>query len=68
MDSAVEFANKYNVTCVLKDFRTITALPYSSVFVNLSGNSGMATAGSGDVLSGIIGGLLAQGVVSEKAA
>ena len=68
IDSATDFANKYNVICVLKDFRTITALPYSSVYINLSGNPGMATAGSGDVLSGIIGGLLAQGVVSEKAA
>ncbi len=68
IDSATDFANKYNVICVLKDFRTITALPYSSVYINLSGNPGMASAGSGDVLSGVIGGLLAQGVVSEKAA
>lgn len=67
LDTATEFANKYNVTCVLKDFRTITALPYSSTYINLSGNSGMATAGSGDCLAGIIGGLLAQGVVVEDA-
>ena len=68
VDSAKDFAGQYNVTCVLKDFHTITANAYGLCFVNLTGNNGMATAGSGDVLSGIIGALLALGVDSENAA
>lgn len=60
IDVAGEFASLYNVTCVLKDFRTIIAAADGEKFINLSGNCGMATAGSGDVLSGIVGGLLVQ--------
>jgi NAD(P)H-hydrate epimerase len=67
LESAKDFASQYNVTCVLKDFHTIIANAYGLCYVNLTGNSGMATAGSGDVLSGIIGGLLALGMESEKA-
>lgn len=67
-DAAAEFAQKYGVICVLKDFRTVTALPDGSCYLNLSGNPGMATAGSGDVLAGIIGSLLAQGMAPEQAA
>ena len=48
--------------CVLKDFRTISANPFGVSFINLSGNNGMATGGSGDVLSGIIGAMLLQGL------
>lgn len=65
---ALNFAREYNVICVLKDTRTVTALPDGRAFVNTSGNSGMATAGSGDVLTGIIAGLLAQGMQPEEAA
>lgn len=61
LESAAEFARTYDVVCVLKDFRTVTAVPDRLEYLNLSGNSGMATAGSGDVLSGVIAGLLAQG-------
>lgn len=68
LESACEFAKQYNVTCVLKDFHTITANAYGLCYVNLTGNNGMATAGSGDVLAGIIGALLAQGTESENAA
>lgn len=68
LDTARDFANTYQVTCVLKDERTITSIPYGTSFVNLSGNAGMATAGSGDVLSGMIGSLMAQGYSSEQAA
>lgn len=68
LDTAKDFANTYNVTCVLKDERTITSIPHGNTFLNLSGNAGMATAGSGDVLSGMIGGIMAQGYSSEKAA
>lgn len=65
---AGEFASLYNVTCVLKDFRTIIAAADGEKFINLSGNCGMATAGSGDVLSGIVGGLLVQWRDTKKAA
>ena len=68
LESAFTFAQTYNVVCVLKDFHTVTAVPYALGYLNLSGNSGMATAGSGDVLSGIIGALLAQGMTADLAA
>lgn len=66
--SAQEFANQYQVTVVLKDARTVIAAPYSKTYLNTNGNDGMATGGSGDVLSGIIGGLIGQGVTPEIAA
>jgi NAD(P)H-hydrate epimerase len=65
---AVEFAKTCEVVCVLKDFRTVTAVWGGRTYLNLSGNPGMATAGSGDVLSGIIGSLLAQGLEPSLAA
>lgn len=68
IEVAEEFARQYNVICVLKDEHTVTAVPYSQAYLNLSGNAGMATAGSGDVLSGVIGGLMAQGMSAEEAA
>lgn len=68
IESAVDFAGTYGVICVLKDFRTITACSDGLHFLNLSGNNGMATGGSGDVLSGVIGALLAQGMNGMDAA
>lgn len=68
LDAAREYAARQGVVCVLKDARTVTATPEGMAYINLSGNHGMATAGSGDVLSGVIGGLLAQGVSPERAA
>lgn len=68
LDTAKDFANAYNVTCVLKDERTIISTPYGMTYLNLSGNSGMATAGSGDVLAGMIASLMAQGYSGEQAA
>lgn len=59
---AEEFARAYNVIVALKDARTVTAIPYNSTYVNLSGNNGMATAGSGDALTGVIAALIAQGL------
>ncbi|MFH2130778.1 MAG: NAD(P)H-hydrate dehydratase, partial [bacterium] len=55
------FVEKYPTTLVLKGAPTLVFSPSGRVFVNSTGNVGMATAGSGDVLAGIIGGLLAQG-------
>ncbi|MBO5715319.1 MAG: NAD(P)H-hydrate dehydratase [Clostridia bacterium] len=59
---AQKFANENTVICVLKDHRTAVASPDADyIYINQSGNSGMSTGGSGDVLDGIIAGLLAQG-------
>ncbi len=66
--AAQEFAQKYQVVCVLKDEHTVTATPEGQIWVNCSGNAGMATAGSGDVLSGLVGSLMAQGLPAEAAA
>lgn len=65
---AAEFTEYYQAVCVLKDARTITALTDQRIFINTSGNNGMATAGSGDVLSGLLMGLLAQSGGSEMMA
>lgn len=65
---ACEFAEEYNVICVLKDARTITALPEGTAFINTSGNNGMSTAGAGDVLTGVIAGLIAQKMEPIQAA
>lgn len=67
VESAIDFSRTYDVVCVLKDFRTITANSYGMNYLNLSGNNGMATGGSGDVLSGIIGALIAQGINGAEA-
>jgi ADP-dependent NAD(P)H-hydrate dehydratase / NAD(P)H-hydrate epimerase len=57
---AREFATKHHIITVLKGSRTIIASPSGEVYVNPTGNAGMATAGSGDVLTGLVAGLLAQ--------
>jgi hydroxyethylthiazole kinase-like uncharacterized protein yjeF len=57
---AREFATKHHIITVLKGSRTIIASPGGEVYVNPTGNAGMATAGSGDVLTGLVAGLLAQ--------
>ena len=68
MEMAKNFVNKYPVTLVLKDARTLVAKEGEALYVNTSGNSGMATGGSGDVLAGMLGGLLAQGMTPVEAA
>ena len=65
---ASAFARKYNVTLALKGAATVVATPDGRVFINGNGNPGMATGGTGDVLTGMIGGLLAQGYSATQAA
>ncbi len=62
------FCQKYNVITVLKGAHTAIALPDGNCFFNISGNPGMATAGSGDTLTGIILALLAQDYSEKDAA
>lgn len=64
---AEHFAVNNGVTLVLKDHRTLVAHPDGKVYENQNGNPGMATAGTGDVLSGVIAGLLAQGADTVQA-
>ena len=59
--TATEIAVNYKLYLVLKGFRTVVSAPDGTVFINDTGNPGMAKGGSGDVLTGIIGSLLAQG-------
>lgn len=68
LEVAEEMTRTKNVTVILKGANTIIALPDGKTFVNSSGNPGMATAGAGDVLTGILTGLLAQGYPIEQAA
>jgi ADP-dependent NAD(P)H-hydrate dehydratase / NAD(P)H-hydrate epimerase len=60
VEAAREFSTRHKVNLVLKGFRTLIASPGGAVAVNPTGNPGMAKGGSGDVLTGIIAGLLAQ--------
>ncbi|MDR2120705.1 MAG: NAD(P)H-hydrate dehydratase [Tannerella sp.] len=65
---AMKTAETYAVYIVLKGARTAVCTPEGNVCFNSTGNAGMATAGSGDVLTGLILGLLAQGYAPETAA
>lgn len=61
-------AKKYNMIVVLKGHRTVVASPKLGIYINETGNPGMATAGSGDVLTGMIASLLGQGLKAFDAA
>lgn len=65
---AKSFAEKYGVITVLKGCSTVVSAPDGRLYVNQSGNSGLAKGGSGDVLAGIIASLCAQGVEPFNAA
>jgi NAD(P)H-hydrate epimerase len=65
---ARDFAKKIDAHVVLKGARTVIAHPDGSVYINPTGNSGMASGGMGDVLTGMIAGLVTQGQSIESAA
>ncbi|MCA9727904.1 MAG: NAD(P)H-hydrate dehydratase, partial [Candidatus Eisenbacteria bacterium] len=66
--TARTWADRWGVTLVFKGAPTVTAAPEGRVWVNPTGNSGLATGGSGDLLSGIIGAFLGQGMSGPHAA
>lgn len=68
IELAREFAHKWGVTMVLKGNKTIVATPAGETYINITGNPGMATGGSGDVLCGMIAGFIAQGMNPQAAA
>jgi NAD(P)H-hydrate epimerase len=65
---ATKVARRFRVHVVLKGARTLVVDPDGRVAINMTGNPGMATGGTGDVLTGLIAGLLAQGVGPSLAA
>lgn len=67
-DNAIFLATRLNVSCVLKGAGSVCAHHDGSWFINTSGNAGLASGGTGDVLSGVIGSLIAQGLAPFAAA
>jgi NAD(P)H-hydrate epimerase len=65
---ARDFAHRHGVVVLLKGARTVIAAPEGTVWINASGNPGMASGGMGDVLTGVVGALLAQGMPAAEAA
>jgi hydroxyethylthiazole kinase-like uncharacterized protein yjeF len=68
IETARRYAEQHGITLVLKGARTIVASPDGETYINVTGNPGMATGGTGDVLAGLTAGLLAQGLTSVQAA
>lgn len=68
LQTALDFSEKYNSLCVLKDARTVIGTANGEFYINPTGNHGMATGGSGDVLAGMLTGFLAQKVDETKTA
>jgi ADP-dependent NAD(P)H-hydrate dehydratase / NAD(P)H-hydrate epimerase len=67
-DKAEEVSKKYNIIIVLKGHHTLICLPEGLRYFNSTGNSGLAKGGTGDVLTGLIASLLAQGYAAPQAA
>ena len=65
---AKDFADRYKLTVVLKGYQTVVAGTKVNSYINKTGNPGMATAGAGDILTGMIASLIAQGISSYEAA
>ena len=68
VSAAREVSAQYGAACVLKDAATVTAFRDGTVYVNESGTPAMAKGGSGDVLTGVIAGLIALGMEEGEAA
>ena len=68
VEAALRYSRLWNATIVLKGAGSVIAYPDGRFCINITGHSGMAVAGSGDVLSGMIGSLLGQRIPSEQAA
>ena len=66
--TAQQFASEHSLTLVFKGAPTVSADANGEVWINSTGNPGMSTGGMGDVLTGVIAGLMAQGIASERAA
>ncbi|MEZ0231257.1 MAG: NAD(P)H-hydrate dehydratase [Methylophilaceae bacterium] len=67
LGSASKLTKEFNAMTVLKGCGTVIALPDGRTFINVSGNPGLSSAGMGDTLAGIIGGIFAQGLSLEEA-
>src|SRR5262249_47996597 len=67
LDVARDFATAHQIYVVLKGYRTLIATPEGNVFINPLGNPGMATGGTGDVLTGVLAAWLAQLLDAEAA-
>ena len=66
LELAGKYAAEWDAVLVLKGAPTVIGCPDGNVYINTTGNSAMATGGSGDVLTGIIAGLAAQGFLYRK--
>ncbi len=66
--AARDFAEEFGVVVLLKGARTVVAAPDGEIRLNSTGNSGLASGGMGDVLTGLIAGLICQGLSGRDAA